>query len=697
MRETRESLHPLYTRMTAIHAAFTLGRLSLRPMYWDTILRAFEAFNRRTSVVANRWGILVASTFIFIGIMHTLFGWMGATAMLCTLVPSLITLALLDRTKTPLILTHWMGSEQNARLAALALCASFACGGALLAALFGPARGAEYGVILANGASAIVCLWFRGNDRENVSAIAPYTATYVAIIVISIFQGHFVAVAQTAGLSFFVSMVIVGCARAFAREARTLASERLHLISDLSLAEAENRMAAQRLELALEISKACVYEMRPLEQRLVRGESAAPIYGRALTWQDFTNPENLVADEDLAQVQDCFLRAFLEPSVFSIEYRIKTASGELKWVQCTARSFADEEQRIDRVLLMLTDISQRKAMESEFKESFQRAANSLHAKRDLIAAIERELLGERADDAAPAQRVIDASATFAQMSRELSDLIKESEARDATLTEAVNALRDARAAADAANAAKSQFLANMSHELRTPLNAVIGYSEIIMEDLADMGAQKLEPDVQRIRRSAEHLLSLINSVLNFSKVDAGHLELEIGDCDTAALVDEVVETLHPTADKNGLALFMEVVSAPVIQTDSMRLRQCLLNLLSNACKFTTEGSVRLRVETIENGERIAFHVIDTGIGVSPGQASRLFEPFMQADTSITRQFGGTGLGLAITRRFARALGGDVSLDSELGRGSCFTLTVATKLKQNHLGELVADEPAHRVA
>lgn len=671
-------------------------------MSWDTILRAFDRFNRTTSLVANRWGILVASTLIFIGVMQGLFGWWAALSVCCTLVPSLVILALLDRSQNLPLLSRWISSAHDARLTALALSSVFACGGAILVALFGPARGAEYGVILANGGSAILCLWFRGDDRETVSAVAPYSLTYVLIVIISVFQSNFTAVAETAGVSLLVSVVIVGFARAFAREARTLAKERLHLIHDLSAAESENRMAAQRLEMALEISRSCVYEMRPLEQRLVRGDTAAAIYGRALNWGDFADPSLLVADEDLARVQACFQHAFENPAEFSIEYRIKHARGEIKWVQCTAKSFANEHQQIDRVLLMLTDISGRKAMESAFRESFQRAANSLHAKRDLIAAIERELLPRQAAAAATAApaRAIDPLATFDELGHELAALIKESETGDAALTQAVNALRNARAAANAANLAKSQFLANMTHELRTPLNAVIGYSEIVLEDLEAIGAEKLAPDVERIRRAAEHLLSLINSILNFSKSDASQINLTIHSCDAAALAEEVLEGLSAESDKQGISIFLEIVSAPVIETDGARLRQCLINLLSNALKFTSEGSVRLRVETIDEGERLAFHVIDTGIGISPTQASRIFEPFTQADGSATRKFDGAGLGLATTRRFARALGGDVTLQSELGRGSRFTLTVAAKPDRSsasHLKTLVADEPTSAVA
>ncbi|MDX2235293.1 MAG: ATP-binding protein [Hyphomonadaceae bacterium] len=248
----------------------------------------------------------------------------------------------------------------------------------------------------------------------------------------------------------------------------------------------------------------------------------------------------------------------------------------------------------------------------------------------------------------------------------------------ATLEERVQArtaeLALATQRAEEANRAKSRFLANMSHELRTPLNAVIGYAELIDEEVDFTGAEKNRQDLARIRHSAGHLLSLINEVLDLSKVEAGKLELSLGAVDVPKLARTVMESILPVAAKNGVVCNLVVEpGVGAITSDHGRISQCLLNLLSNAAKFTRDGEVLLHVRG--DGAFVAFEVHDTGIGIAPKDQARLFEAFVQLDSSETRPFEGTGLGLAITQRLARALGGDVTVNSELGKGSVFTLTV----------------------
>jgi signal transduction histidine kinase len=233
-------------------------------------------------------------------------------------------------------------------------------------------------------------------------------------------------------------------------------------------------------------------------------------------------------------------------------------------------------------------------------------------------------------------------------------------------------------AAEAASKAKSAFLANMSHELRTPLNAIIGYSEIIEEDLSSGDIKACPQDIARVRNAALHLLGLIADVLDISKIEAEKLALAPQDVDVAALAREVVETVAPLAGGNNSVC--DVIVEPCAATmhaDPMRVKQCLMNLLSNAAKFTRNGRVVLHVRRVDfdGVDALAFTVRDTGIGISAENLERLFQPFVQADASITRAYGGTGLGLAITRRFARLMGGDVLAESELGRGSKFTLVV----------------------
>jgi signal transduction histidine kinase len=222
---------------------------------------------------------------------------------------------------------------------------------------------------------------------------------------------------------------------------------------------------------------------------------------------------------------------------------------------------------------------------------------------------------------------------------------------------------------------KSQFVASMSHELRTPLNAIIGLTEMMHTNAARFGTEKAQEPLRRVHAAGTHLLGLINQVLDLSKIEAGKLELSPESVNLAPLIDEVVGTARQLAEQNKNCLVAECSDnlAP-LTVDPMRLRQILLNLLSNACKFTKQGEVALRVRMVADGrEWIEFAVSDTGIGMTQEQQTKLFEEFTQADSLTARRFGGTGLGLAISRKLARMMGGDVTVASEPGKGSVFTV------------------------
>ena len=222
---------------------------------------------------------------------------------------------------------------------------------------------------------------------------------------------------------------------------------------------------------------------------------------------------------------------------------------------------------------------------------------------------------------------------------------------------------------------KSQFLSSMSHELRTPLNAIIGLTEMMVTNAARFGTEKAAEPLRRVHRAGSHLLGLINQVLDLSKIEAGKLELSPDWVNLTPLINEVVDTARHLAEQNNNRLVVKgQENLGSLTVDPMRLRQILLNLLSNACKFTKQGEVTLLARKLVNeGHWIEFAVSDTGIGMTPEQQAKLFEEFTQADSSTARQYGGTGLGLAITRKLARMMGGDVTLTSEAGKGSTFTV------------------------
>ena len=246
------------------------------------------------------------------------------------------------------------------------------------------------------------------------------------------------------------------------------------------------------------------------------------------------------------------------------------------------------------------------------------------------------------------------------------------------LTEANARAEAAKEAAEEHSRAKSRFLANMSHELRTPLSAVIGYSEMLEEEAEELGQESLLKDLGKIKSNAQHLLGLINDVLDLSKVEAEKMDLYPEDIDIAAFVSDAAATVEALVSKKGNVLVLDVADdVGMARSDAVKLRQCLFNLLSNAAKFTENGTITLRAgrEPDTVGDWLRFSVRDTGIGMSPEQVGRLFERFSQADETTTRKFGGTGLGLALSRAFAQLLGGDITVESVEGQGTCFSLRV----------------------
>jgi len=286
------------------------------------------------------------------------------------------------------------------------------------------------------------------------------------------------------------------------------------------------------------------------------------------------------------------------------------------------------------------------------------------------------------------------SLSLRSVTKKAIDRRKQLDERNEVIQKQIEAINEARRSADearesaeiargeavAANQSKSQFLANMSHELRTPLNAIIGYSEMVMEEAEDAGITDFNADIENIRTAGRHLLGLINDVLDLSKIEAGRMDIFPEEVHIRDTLESIVATVRPLIEKERNELVVETEDLPeVMITDITKLRQILFNLLSNAAKFTKNGTIRLRVTAASDVLR--FVVSDTGIGMTPEQVARLFQPFTQADSSTTRKYGGTGLGLTISRRFARMLGGEITVESEVGVGTAFSLHLPIRAEE----------------
>jgi signal transduction histidine kinase len=243
-------------------------------------------------------------------------------------------------------------------------------------------------------------------------------------------------------------------------------------------------------------------------------------------------------------------------------------------------------------------------------------------------------------------------------------------------------LRRAREAAEAAVRSRNQFLSNVSHELRTPLNAILGYTGLLLEEARASGNERTRGDLEKVEGAARALLSIVEEVLDFSRVSSGRTERAVEAFDPVALMEEVAAVLQPMARRNNDRLEVRGLPGATMRSDRAKLGQVLQHLLSNAIKFTENGRIVLSLafESKGEGERWAlFRVVDTGIGITPAQLLSLFQPFAQGDASLTRKYGGTGLGLSLAKALSQSLGGDIAVESEAGMGTIFIVSVPADL------------------
>jgi Amt family ammonium transporter len=419
--------------------------------------------------------------------------------------------------------------------------------------------------------------------------------------------------------------------------------------------------------------------------------------------------------------------------VMSLEFRVRHKDGRWVIIHGDGYPTLGPSGDVERVIGFANDVSEQRQIEQALEHFFTQTSDLFviigfdgHAKRINPAGVELSGYTEEEVLAKPAveflhpddqERMLAAFATLAEgklipfrarylrrdgsfvwlewmITPEPSQGLAYCVGRDITARLQVEQDREAaREAAEAANRAKSEFLANTSHEIRTPLTAILGYTDMLLD--RDLTAAERMGHVDAIRRNGEHLLAVMNDILDLSKIEAGKMTLEQVECSPIVLVSEVAEFMRPRATAKGLAFDVEWRGAlpEQITTDPTRLRQILLNLVSNAIKFTERGSVRMVVSLDGRDDQkplLRIDVVDTGIGMTTDQQTGLFQPFVQADVSTTRRFGGSGLGLLITRRLADLLGGEVSVGSALGSGSTFSVTVATGSLE---GVRMIDRPA----
>ncbi len=440
----------------------------------------------------------------------------------------------------------------------------------------------------------------------------------------------------------------------------------VHAASHARMQDAE---WVRQLNMSFGDAASAAWEIDFTRERLVGAPRLSALLGRTVSYDDVINDAMFAPAADRALVNAAFAPAHGAIRRIALEHDVIGADGARTRVrhQGFVRTTPDGAPvRITCVTRRADAVAAAPATGLE-----PLAVSAVTAQGAALETLRNELAAAFQDE------------IIAPASARLADLVATLAAQAGAIERGVDDLAHARQEAEGANLAKSQFLANMSHELRTPLNAIIGYAEMLQEDAEDNGDTTAVQDLNRILTAAKHLLSLINEILDLSKIESGRMDVAAAPFDAHAMLDELIETIRPIAEQNGNVIaIIGDVPAGEANTDAMKLSQCVLNLLSNSAKFTRNGRIEIEADrrTYNGVDQLFITVRDNGIGMSKEHMSRLFQPFVQADPSITQQYGGTGLGLTITRRFAQLLGGDVTVTSTLGEGAAFTLHVPMDFK-----------------
>ena len=557
---------------------------------------------------------------------------------------------LVDATRNTLTRHFKRLSAAQAAAAALALDVAGAASLAVAPAIAWFSNTAMSGAIAAALLAALTVDVALNARRGRVHALiqcAPYAFLGLTIL----FQSGNIAAAAVAGIA--IAYVFAAC---------------LHQTHRAAHARMQDAEWVRQLNMSFGESAAVGWEIDFTRGRVAGAQRLGALIGRPVAYADIVEHGFFAPGHDRALVNAAFMPAAGAVRRIALEHDVIRTDG----MTIRVRHQGFVRTTPDGVPLRITCVTRP-------ADAVSASAVSAAAFNDARAAFARQAEALRTLNnelsAAAATDVSETSSSLAQILHLLAE-------RGSALERGVDDLAHARHEADAANLAKSQFLANMSHELRTPLNAIIGYAEMLQEDAEDNGDERAVQDLNRILTAAKHLLSLIGEILDLSKIEAGRMEAIAVKLDPIEMLEELIETVRPIATGNGNEIIL--TASPIdgdINTDATKLRQCVLNLLSNASKFTKHGRIGIAFDRkLHNGvEQLFITVRDTGIGMSKEHVSRLFQPFVQADPSITQQYGGTGLGLTITRRLCQLLGGDINVKSTLGEGSTFVMHVPVDL------------------